>query len=85
MITKQIGYIMDIAEDGQIQVKTVLHIMEDDVEIATQLPYSRVILPGQSLEGEAPWIQRIAAAAHTPEVVADFLRAQAIRDSEAVG
>ena len=37
MITEEIGYKMEVLEDGQIQVCTVTHILRDGVEIAKTL------------------------------------------------
>ncbi len=77
-ITKQIGYTMEILEDGQIQVRQVTHIMEDGVEI-TKTYHRHVVRPGQSLINENIRVQAVAMIVHTPQVIAYWNEAERAR------
>ncbi len=54
-----------------IQVRTAVVIERDGVEISRS--FSRhVVAPDADVSGESPEVQAIAAAVHTPEVIAAY-------------
>ena len=61
----------NVLVDGQIQVQTSTIIERDGVEISRTY-HREVVSPGDDCSAKDPSIQRLAAAEHTPEVVAQF-------------
>ena len=82
MLTEEHGYTMHVAEDGQVRVTRVTHILEDGVKVAQKLPHQQVLHPGHSLGGQDPYVQRVVKAAHTPQKIAEWDAAQAQRRAE---
>lgn len=66
---------------GFIEVRREDQVWEDEVFLSHA--YDRhIIHPGQDVSQEDPETQRIAAAIHTPEVVAAFWEAERLRRLE---
>jgi hypothetical protein len=61
----------DVLADGQIMVRTDTVIERDGVEISRTY-HRHVIAPGDSITGQDPAVQRIAAAEHTPAKIAAY-------------
>ena len=71
MITKKITFDHHILEDGQLQVREITRIMEDEVELSKS--YKRhVVEPGQPTAAEDKRTVRLMAIVHTPKTVADY-------------
>ena len=75
MLEKQISIgQITILEDGQIQIQSIMSIMEDSVELSHSI-HRRVFIPGSVIEGDQR-LKDIAAVVHTPQVIADFREAE---------
>ena len=68
--------LIEVVENGSVQVRTKTAILEDGVEISSKF-HRHVVAPGQDYSGEDAKVQAICAAIHTPEVVAAYEAAQA--------
>ena len=69
--------LIEVIENGCIQVRTKTAIKEDGVEITSQF-HRHVVVPGADYSAEDAKVQAIAASIHTPEVVAAYEAAQAL-------
>jgi len=67
---------IEVIESGAIQVRTKTAILEDGVEISSKF-HRHVVVPGADVSAEDTKVQAIAAAFHTPEVIAAYEAAQA--------
>lgn len=74
-LEKQVGYTMEVLEDGQIQVKEITRVIDDGVFLS-QAFHRHVVSPGDDLSREVERVRAVAEAVHTPEVIADFLAAR---------
>jgi hypothetical protein len=68
--------LIEVVENGCIQVRTKTAIKEDGVEISSKF-HRHVVAPGDSYSGEDARVQAICVATHTPEVIAAYQAAQA--------
>ena len=62
---------IEVIENGSIQVRTKTAIKEDGVEISSKF-HRHVVAPGADVSAEDAKVQAIAAAVHTPEVIATY-------------
>lgn len=67
--------LIEVVENGCVQVRTKTAIKEDGVEISSKF-HRHVVAPGADVSGEDSKVQAIAASIHTPEVVAAYILAQ---------
>jgi hypothetical protein len=67
--------LIEVIENGCIQVRTKTAIKEDGVEISSKF-HRHVVLPGADVSGEDAKVQAIAASIHTAEVIAAYVAAQ---------
>ena len=67
--------LIEVVENGCIQVRTKTAIMEDGVEISSKF-HRHVVVPGADVSGEDAKVQAIAASIYTAEVVAAYVAAQ---------
>ena len=67
-----------IVATGALQVRTRKAIFDEDTgkEVAATF-HRHVVMPGDDVTGEAVMVKNMAAAVHTPEVVAAHQAAQA--------
>jgi len=63
--------LIEVVENGSIQVRTKTAIKEDGVEISSKF-HRHVVAPGADCSQEDAKVQAIASAVHTPEVVAAY-------------
>jgi hypothetical protein len=63
--------LIEVIENGSIQVRTKTAIKEDGVEISSKF-HRHVVVPGADYSGEDVKVQAIAASIHTPEVIAAY-------------
>ena len=63
--------LIEVVENGCIQVRTKTAIKEDGVEISSKF-HRHVVMPGADVSGEDAKVQAIAASIHTAEVVAAY-------------
>jgi len=67
--------LIEVIENGCIQVRTKTAIKEDGVEISSKF-HRHVVAPGADVSGEDAKVQAIAASIHTADVVAAYQAAQ---------
>jgi hypothetical protein len=67
--------LIEVIENGSIQVRTKTAIKEDGVEISSKF-HRHVVVPGADYSGEDAKVQAISASMHTPEVIAAYEAAQ---------
>ena len=67
--------LIEVIENGSIQVRTKTAIMEDGKQISGSF-HRHVIAPGDDVSGEDAKVQAIAAVVHTTEVIAAYQAAQ---------
>lgn len=63
--------LIEVVENGTLQVRTKTAIKEDGVEITSQL-HRHIVVPGADVSGEDAKVQAIAASIHTAEVIAAY-------------
>jgi len=68
--------LIEVVENGSIQVRTKTAIKENGVEISSKF-HRHVVAPGTDVSGEDSKVQAIAASIHTPAVIAAYQTAQA--------
>jgi len=73
--------LIEVIEDGSIQVRTKTAIKEDGVEISSKF-HRHVVAPGADYSGEDAKVRAIAASIHTAEVIAAYIAAQPIAQPE---
>jgi hypothetical protein len=67
--------LIEVIENGGIQVRTKTAIKEDGVEISSKF-YRHVVAPGDDYSTEDARVQAICAAMHTADVVAAYKELQ---------
>ena len=70
--------LIEVVENGIVQVRTKTAIKEDGVEISSKF-HRHVVVPGDDYSGEDTRVQSICAALHTAEVIAAYKAAQAAK------
>ena len=71
LIEKQIVDLVEIVENGTIQVRTATIIERDGTEISRTF-HRHVVTPGEDISNEDPKVQAIANAIWTAEVIAAY-------------
>jgi hypothetical protein len=72
--------LIEVVENGTLQVRTKTAIKEDGVEISSKF-HRHVVVPGADVSAEDAKVQAIAASIHTAEVVAAYVAAQNERNT----
>jgi hypothetical protein len=67
--------LIEVVENGTIQVRTKTAIKENGVEISSKF-HRHVVVPGADASAEDAKVQAIAASIHTAEVIAAYQTAQ---------
>ena len=67
--------LIEVVENGCIQIRTKTAIKEDGVEISSKF-HRHVVVPGDDYSAEDAKVQAICAAVHTAEVIATYQAAQ---------
>jgi hypothetical protein len=67
--------LIEVVENGCVQVRTKTAIMEDGNQISGQF-HRHVVVPGADYSAEDAKVQAICAAVHTAEVIATYQAAQ---------
>ena len=75
--------LIEVVENGSIQVRTKTAIKEDGVEISNKF-HRHVVVPGADVSGEDAKVQAIAASIHTADVVAAYEAAQAAQAAQTI-
>ena len=63
--------LMEVQENGIVQVRTKTAILEDGKEISSKF-HRHVVAPGNDYSAEDAKVQAICAAIHTSEVIATY-------------
>jgi len=63
--------LIEVIENGSIQVRTKTAIKEDGIEISSNF-HRHVVVPGADYSAEDAKVQAIAASIHTDEVIAAY-------------
>ena len=63
--------LIEVVENGTLQVRTKTAIKEDGVEISSKF-HRHVVVPGQDYSAEDAKVKTIAASIHTAEVIAAY-------------
>jgi hypothetical protein len=63
--------LIEVAENGVVQVRTKTAIKEDGVEISSKF-HRYVVAPGDDYSAEDARVQAICAAMHTAEVITAY-------------
>jgi hypothetical protein len=67
--------LIEVIENGCVQVRTKTAIKEDGVEISSKF-HRHVVVPGADYSQEDTKVQSICASIHTAEVIAAYVAAQ---------
>jgi hypothetical protein len=67
--------LVEIIENGCIQVRTRTAVKEDGAEISSKF-HRHVVAPGADFSAEDAKVQAIASVVHTKEVIAAYVAAQ---------
>lgn len=67
--------LIEVIENGTLQVRTKTAIKEDGVEISSKF-HRHVVAPGDDYSAEDAKVQAICAAVHTADVVAAYQATQ---------
>jgi len=70
--------LIEVVENGSIQVRTKTAIKEDGVEISSKF-HRHVVVPGADYRKEDTRVQAICAAMHTAEVIESYKAAIAAK------
>ena len=73
--------LIEVVENGTIQVRTKTAILEDGNQISGQF-HRHVVAPGADYSQEDAKVQAIASAVHTPEVIAAYKATQVVAQPE---
>lgn len=68
--------LIEVIENGSVQVRTKTAILEDGKAISSQL-HRHVVVPGDDYSQEDAKVQAICASIHTAEVIAAYQAEQA--------
>ena len=80
---KVITDLIEVVENGTIQVRTKTAILEDGVEISSKF-HRHVVVPSADYSSEDAKVQAICKAVQTAEVVAAYKAAQEALDGSKV-
>jgi archaellum component FlaF (FlaF/FlaG flagellin family) len=75
--------LMEVTENGSVQVRTKTAILEDGVEISSKF-HRHVVAPGDDYSAEDAKVQAVCNSVQTPEVVAAYQAAQVKLDEPTV-
>lgn len=73
--------LVEVIENGCIQVRTKTAIKEDGVEISSKF-HRHVVVPGADYSAEDTKVKAIAASIHTAEVIAAYVASQEVAQPE---
>jgi len=63
--------LIEVVENGSIQVRTKTAVKEDGVEISNKF-HRHVVVPGADVSAEDAKVQAISASIHTAEVISAY-------------
>jgi archaellum component FlaF (FlaF/FlaG flagellin family) len=80
---KVVNDLVEVLENGSVQVRTKTAILEDGKEISSKF-HRHVVAPGDDYSAEDAKVQAICSSVQTPEVIAAYKAAQPVLDEPAV-
>jgi hypothetical protein len=80
---KVITDLIEVVENGSVQIRTKTAILEDGVEISSKF-HRHVVAPGDDYSKEDAKVQAICSSIQTPEVVAAYEASQVALDGSKV-
>jgi archaellum component FlaF (FlaF/FlaG flagellin family) len=75
--------LIEVLENGSVQVRTKTAILEDGVEISSKF-HRNVVVPGDDYSKEDAKVQAVCSSVQTPDVVTAYKAAQPVLDAPAV-
>ena len=75
--------LIEVVENGSIQVRTKTVIKEDGVEISSKF-HRHVVVPGADYSAEDARVKSICQVTHTPAVVTAYQAAQTAQSKKSV-
>jgi archaellum component FlaF (FlaF/FlaG flagellin family) len=75
--------LIEVVENGSVQVRTKTAILEDGIEISSKF-HRHVVAPGDDYSAEDAKVQAICAATHTKDVVVAYKASQVALDEPKV-
>lgn len=69
---KVVTDLIEVLENGCVQVRAKTAILEDGVEISSKF-HRHIVAPGDDYSAEDARVQAICAATHTKDVIAAYL------------
>lgn len=75
--------LIEVVENGAVQVRTKTAILEDGVEISSKF-HRHVVAPGDDYSKEDAKVHAICKATHTKDVVAAYKASQVVLDESKV-
>lgn len=79
---KVVTDLIEVLENGNVQVRTKTAILENGVEISSKF-HRHVVAPGDDYSAEDAKVQAICKATHTKDVVAAYKASQVVIDAPA--
>jgi archaellum component FlaF (FlaF/FlaG flagellin family) len=80
---KVVNDLIEVLENGSVQVRTKTAILEDGKEISSKF-HRHVVAPGDDYSAEDAKVQAICAATHTKDVVDAYKASQVALDGSKV-
>jgi hypothetical protein len=68
---KEVVDLIEVTENGNVQVRTKTAILEDGKEISSKF-HRHVVAPGADYSAEDAKVQAICKATHTPDVISAY-------------
>jgi predicted SnoaL-like aldol condensation-catalyzing enzyme len=72
---EKVGHVIEVLEDGVVQVKRVTRVLKDGVEIAQQY-HRHVLEPGADTTAQVDKVKAVSAAVWTKDVVDEYKKKQ---------
>lgn len=83
LLKTEIVDLIEVVENGIVQVRTRTAILEDGVEISSKF-HRHTIVPGQNYSQETNRVKAVCAAVHDKFTVGEYEASQVVLDAPAV-
>ena len=80
MLAEQIKYQQIYNMDNTVTIHRFKTVLDDGIEVATSLPHTKTIVPGDDYSQEDPDTQKICKALWTKALVTDYQTKHDIQD-----
>jgi hypothetical protein len=75
---KEVVDLIEVLENGCVQIRTKIAILENDVEISSKF-HRHVVVPGDDYAKEDARVQVICKSTHTANVIKDYKASQVVK------